>query len=256
MSSAPSPPSNATRRDLVQTLRSQVRLALRSPETGAPRVVPTGLPDLDGVLRGGGLPRGHLTLVQGSGQGATSLLHRTAASATRAGTVAWLDGAGRLYPPALRAAGADLAEVMIVWATGPLLARTVAILTRAEAVDLLVCDVPEADAHLVQRLARLARFGETALVLLTERALVVSGEVGLWLEVRRVGWDLQETGVHLEVVARRQRGGAGECQARVTIAYPIPLPPVLEPGGTRVVTSLPGRGGRVEGAVEAWHGTG
>jgi hypothetical protein len=223
------PAPAADRRQRLHALRRQVRGVLGTATEGSPATaLPTGLPALDALLVGGGLPRGRLTALLGTG--AMGLLHRLAAETTRAGTVAWLDPAGRLYPPALAAAGADLAEVMVVGdVAGPRLGRAAAILLRTGAVDLLICDAPAADARLTERLAQLARHGATAVVLATADQPWAAGIADLCLVTQRTAWrgdGLGLAGYATTVTVRRQRGGREGLTATVAIDYPVPLPPL------------------------------
>ncbi|MCC6628355.1 MAG: hypothetical protein IT340_13270 [Chloroflexi bacterium] len=223
------PVTRADRRQRLQALRRQVRGVLGSAaDAPTATALPTGLSALDAVLVGGGLPRGRLTVLLGAG--AMGLLHRLAAEATRAGTVAWLDPAGRLFPPALVAAGADLAEVLVVGdVAGPRLGRAAAILLRTGAVDLLVCDAPAADARLAERLSQLARHGATAVVLATADQPWASSIADVCLAVRRTAWrgdGLGLTGYAMTVTVCRQRGGRERVTATIAIDYPVALPPV------------------------------
>ena len=103
----------ADRQQRLHALRRQLRQAFGAAGEALPvGTLPTGLCELDTLLAGGGLPRARLTLLAGAG--ATSLAHQLAAAATQTGSVLWVDGPGHLYPPALAAAGAELAEVAIV----------------------------------------------------------------------------------------------------------------------------------------------
>jgi hypothetical protein len=65
------------------------------------------------------LPKGAITVLAGvAGAGRTSLAARIAAEETKAGRpVAWIDGKGTLYPPALAAAGVALHRVLMVQST-------------------------------------------------------------------------------------------------------------------------------------------
>lgn len=102
----------------LDALRRQ--LGQQAPFLGGRPGRPTGIDALDRLLaRGGGsrgLPRGALTLLRGSpGSGRASLAARILAHETSQGRpVAWVDGRGTLYPPALAQAGIDLERLLIV----------------------------------------------------------------------------------------------------------------------------------------------
>ena len=78
---------------------------------------PTGLPAVDAVLVGGGLPCGRLAILAGGGRGATgrlTLLQAFAAAASRSMQVAYVDLAGSLDPGYLADLGADLDSCLVV----------------------------------------------------------------------------------------------------------------------------------------------
>ncbi|MCC6630156.1 MAG: hypothetical protein IT340_22480 [Chloroflexi bacterium] len=204
------------------------RLHGAAAEARPPRAVATGLPALDALLLGGGLARGRLTAL--AGPGGTGLAHRAVAAATRVGTAAWLDPPGRLAGLALLGAGADLAEVIVARpAPGRSLRRAIRILLETGAVDLLVVDLPDADEHVVRRLAQLARLGATATMLLTEPRPWLAAAADAVLLTRRAAWrqdGLALRGCELAVTVARQRGGRAGDEARVALAYARPLPPL------------------------------
>ena len=77
----------------------------------------TGVPALDGLTGAGGLPRGRLSVLAGSGRGATgrlTLLQALVAAASREGAVAYVDLAGTLDPGYLADLGADLDACLVV----------------------------------------------------------------------------------------------------------------------------------------------
>ena len=78
---------------------------------------PTGVPTVDSVLPGGGLPWGRLAVLAGGGGGATgrlTLLQAFAAAASRSMQVAYVDLAGSLDPGYLADLGADLDACLVV----------------------------------------------------------------------------------------------------------------------------------------------
>jgi fermentation-respiration switch protein FrsA (DUF1100 family) len=141
--------------------------------------VATGLPELDRVLPGGGLPRGKLTAWGQSG-GASAVLRAACQSVVAAGwRAAWIDAEGTI--------GAE-------WQEGPLLVRPVDPLRRINALrsaevllasggfTLVVLSAgadPEGTERV--RLTRAAREGNSAFVALTENpslaALRVSSRI-------------------------------------------------------------------------------
>ena len=84
--------------------------------------VPTGFPQLDAELPGGGWPTGVLTeiLPAHEGIGELRILGHALASLTRAGKrLAWIAPPYLPYAPALAAAGIDLAQILIVKVQSP-----------------------------------------------------------------------------------------------------------------------------------------
>ena len=77
----------------------------------------TGVPAVDAVLPGGGLPCGRLAVLAGSGRGASgrlTLLQAFTAAASRSMQVAYVDLAGTLDPGYLADLGADLDACLVV----------------------------------------------------------------------------------------------------------------------------------------------
>jgi hypothetical protein len=109
----------------LEDLLQQSPLRHRLWRGGAPRpevpAVATGHPPLDGVLPGGGWPRGALTeiLQRREGIGELQLVLPALAALTWAGRrVVWLAPPHLPYAPALAAAGVDLAHLAVVRAPG------------------------------------------------------------------------------------------------------------------------------------------
>ncbi|MBI2377522.1 MAG: hypothetical protein HYV07_26205 [Deltaproteobacteria bacterium] len=97
---------------------SAIRAWIR--ERGAPLVEQsdqrktTGVTSFDEAL-GGGFSAGSITTLEGApGVGRTSLVTLLAREETRRGRVAWIDGEGLLYPPALAQRGVDLGRLLLV----------------------------------------------------------------------------------------------------------------------------------------------
>lgn len=108
----------ATLQDILQ--RQPVWRGGASATPGAP-AVPTGFPELDRELPGGGWPAGALTeiLCGREGFGELQLVLPAFAALTQRGKrVAWLAPPHLPYAPALAAAGVDLSCLMVVRAPG------------------------------------------------------------------------------------------------------------------------------------------
>jgi recombination protein RecA len=134
--------------DLVDTLRRRYgsRAAARGdrlPPPAQPLTLPTGVPELDAALPGGGLPRGGLTeLIAARSAGGTSLAMRVVAQAQRGGAWAcWLDLGRSFTPGAAQAAGIDLGALAVARpASGAETAVVVRTLLARRAVGALVID--------------------------------------------------------------------------------------------------------------------
>ncbi len=165
----------ATRRAILEDLRERIRRIERHP----PRregFLPSGRPEVDALLPGGGFPRGALShLAGGPASGKTGLALEVLAAALREGALAaFVDGRGEIYPPAAEALGIDLERMLVVrvagdpatglWAAEALLASGA---FGAVAIDVPVSGLPAARAEAMLR--RVQRGAETG------------GAVGLWL---------------------------------------------------------------------------
>lgn len=166
---------------------------------GLAGAVSTGIGALDGLLPGGGLARGRVTLWQPGG-GSTAVLRCACEAVVAAGErSAWIDGRGQQ--------GADF------WRPGPLLVRPasdVEALTAAE--DLLrsggfglvvlqgAARALEAEAV---RLARAARAGGAALVLVAATAPVAHLRARSRISPEAYRWRRDAFGEAVEVVAVR-----------------------------------------------------
>jgi hypothetical protein len=158
-------------------------------------LVPTGLTELDAAL-GGGFPRGIIATLEGApGSGRTALLGRLLAAATAGGIGAAIESsaAGRLYPPALAAAGVRLERLLLVAAETPAsIARAADILLRSGAFGLVAIPHAALNAAGWTRLASLAHRAN-ALVVVTVEARA-SNELGYFASLRialqpaRVRW--------------------------------------------------------------------
>lgn len=251
------------RRWRLRRLRMQLRRAYGAvADAQQPPPLSSGLVGLDALLNSGGLPRARLTLV--AGPGGTSLLHHIVAATTSVGSVLWIDAAGSLFPPALAAAGADLAEIAVVRPRDRRqLARAVALTLRAGGFDLVVVDQPAAEPAFVRRLAQLARAATPslpgrapALLILTTPTPWASQIADLVLQISQRAWletPIETAGQRLTLSIPRQRGGATGSTTLIDLRAPLPLPP-LQPV---LPTSLAQRPGMVDQEPDQrWHGTG
>jgi protein ImuA len=108
------------RRDAVEhdrvlaRLREEIRRIERRPGR-RDGVVPCGLAAVDGVLPGGGFPRGALSdLAGGPASGKTAVAIGLLAGLAADDLAAWVDARGELYPPAAAGRGVDLRRLLIV----------------------------------------------------------------------------------------------------------------------------------------------
>ena len=117
------PPASNSRVLMISELRSGLRRFQHGLRTEAFRedvareqIVSTGIEVLDNLLPDKGLRRGTLSEWIGSepGSGALSLAIRAAAKCQAAGLLLVIDPEKTLYPPAIQAAGIDLAEVVFI----------------------------------------------------------------------------------------------------------------------------------------------
>jgi len=102
-------------REVLEELRQQIRRLERKPARRA-WVLPSGRPEVDALLPGGGFPCGSVTgLVGGPASGKTQLALCALREAQEGGALAaFVDGRGELYPPAAMALGLDPARLLIV----------------------------------------------------------------------------------------------------------------------------------------------
>ena len=100
---------------ILEDLRRQIRQIERRPDRRI-GVLPSGRPEVDAMLPGGGFPCGSITsLVGGPASGKTQLALCALRQAQVGGALAaFVDGRSELYPPAALALGVDLARLLIV----------------------------------------------------------------------------------------------------------------------------------------------
>ena len=108
------PPEADDRHRMLAELREAIRRIERRPARRS-GVVPTGLPEIDAALPGGGFPRGAISeLAGGQASGKTAVALALLASLGEEDLFAWVDGRGEMYPPAAAARGVDLERLLIV----------------------------------------------------------------------------------------------------------------------------------------------
>lgn len=178
----------ASAREIIEGLREEIRRIERRPPA-RPAFIPSGRPEVDALLPGGGFPRGALVeLAGGEASGKTQLaLAALSAAMGDEGLAAFVDVRGELYPPAAAALGVDLARLLVVrpcasgseldgagwtralWAAEALLA--------SGAFEAVAIDVPAGDARL--RAPGGARL--EAMLRRIRGAAEQGGALGLWL---------------------------------------------------------------------------
>jgi len=165
-------------------------------------VVRSGLGSLDAAL-GGGFPRGTIATLEGPpGSGRSAVAARLLATATAGGGLAALVESpngpeGAFYPPALAAAGVDLARLLVVPAKDAAgIARAADILLRAAAFGVVVIPAVALKATAWTRLAGLTHRSNALLVAL---GVAASDELRYFASLR----------VRLQAPAVRWSGGTG-----------------------------------------------
>lgn len=196
----PSDPDPAARRAAFAGLRAALGVRHREASAAAfvpaaAGLIPTGLAEIDAAL-GGGFPRGIIATLEGPpGSGRAALLGRLLATATAGGIGAAIEtsAGGRLYPPALAAAGVRLERLLLVAAETPAaIGRAADILLRSGAFGIVALPHAALSAAGWTRLASLAhRTNALVVVTVDTRA---SNELGYFASLRlalqpaRVRW--------------------------------------------------------------------
>jgi protein ImuA len=217
------------RHHVLAALRETIqRLERRPARRGG--VVPSGLPQLDAALPGGGFPRGALSELSGGlASGKTVAALAVLAALPPDDLFAWVDARGELYPPGAAARGVDLSRLLIVRPAPH---------ARASAPD--ACAGPSAQAP---RLAPSASGGSCAEartlvsdMLWAAEALLGSGAfaavvVDLPLRTALRGWD----GAARRLQAAVEKGGAvglwlGEPGAAVRVPATVRVAVAMEHG--------------------------
>ena len=199
-----------------------------------------GLPALDALLPGGGLPRGRISVLAGEGMGASgrlTLLQAMAATASREGPVAYVDLAGSLDPGFLADLGAELEACLVVrppggaMAVGLAMART---LVRAGVPWVGVAlgrgrpaGPPAALGHALTALAGVAETGRAVICVAATAPLPapLASASSLTLACRGLGW--REThgdvdGLRVGVRVTTAKIGSPGAEGALLLRYPRP----------------------------------
>ena len=219
-----SPSDTARRLDaLLRDLGPQLRRG-GQPTAPLPRF-PTGIPDLDRLLKGG-FPHGRLSEIAGPlSSGRTSLAFCLLARATRAGEmVAVVDAADAFDPASAQAAGVRLDRVL--WARAPgrrEALRSAERLLEAHGFALVLLDLSSERiaSAACSRLVRAAAAAGTALVVLsTQRMLGASAELAVELRATRThftGTPALFEGLEIEASLVRHSSAPTQRSARVRL---------------------------------------
>ena len=158
--------------------------------------VATGIDELDGMLPGGGLPRGGLTVWKPGG-GATAVLRAACDAVIRQGErSAWVDGSGMIGGPQ--------------WSRGPLLVKPPGSLEALECTEelvrsggfgLVVLGWAKPAGSLAVRLSRAVRAGGGALVMVTTDGSQAQLRLESGVETGRLEWRRGVFGEPAEVVS-------------------------------------------------------
>jgi hypothetical protein len=199
----------------VEMLREQIRRMQAAPRRSL-AAVRTGVEAFDALLPGGGLPLGQVVELWGeAASGRTSLVLRAMATAHREGRLcAYVDGPWELYPPAARAAGVELSQLLMVRPRSVTqLAWSATQLARSGAFACVVLDLTRGPPGTGRggvrlspaegkRLMEAATRAECLVLLLSAPEAPADGMMRLRTEARG------EDGLAVEVVRSRQ-GGVG-----------------------------------------------
>ena len=168
-------------------------------------VQPTGIAELDARLPGGGWPRGALSeiLIEHDGIGECSLVLAALAALTQARKrVVFVAPRYIPYPPALAAAGIDLAQVVHIEAGAADTHWTAEQCLRAGCCGAVLSWLPTADYRQLRRLQLAAESGSAvAFVFRPLRAAKETSPAALRLQVT-----VRESGPHIEVLKCRGFG--------------------------------------------------
>ena len=247
-------------RESIERLRAALRRrfptahgAVRSPPGPG---LPTGIPALDEVLRGGGFLPGTVVEVAGapsSGKTALALAAVAAATGGRA-LAAWIDGEGTFFAPTAAGAGIALDRLLVLRPSpgreGLAAAlRAVDEILRSASFPLVVLDAGRHAAEIpgpaLIRFERAARESRAVLIVLAEcptdgTPLAATALIRLYVERIAVGWEgLSEhaagigrirTAIHIRKGADPPRFGctSGNVRSRLPVHGPVEIEVVLE----------------------------
>lgn len=216
--------------------------------------LPTGIPELDALLVGHGIPRGRLTEITGvKGSGRTSML-RTLVTAVATGGrwVAYIDAARTLAPRDWAHVGSERAPLWIIRPTTSARATWCAdLLLRSGAFALVVMDGAPPLARVVAvRLTRLARDVGAAFVVTGEHG---GDATGSSVRIRLATRSNRTTTITLEKGGKRRtlEVSYGRAVARRLCTHPEvpdrrgvahPARPYVPAPSTPVITSHPVKG--------------
>lgn len=216
--------------------------------------LPTGIPELDVLLVGHGIPRGRLTEITGvKGSGRTSML-RTLVTAVATGGrwVAYIDAARTLAPRDWAHVGSERAPLWIIRPTTSARATWCAdLLLRSGAFALVVMDgAPPLARVLAVRLTRLARDVGAAFVVTSEHG---GDATGSSVRIRLATRSNRTTTITLEKGGKRRtlEVSYGRAVARRLCTHPEvpdrrgvahPERPYVPAPSTPVITSHPVKG--------------
>ena len=173
----------------LAALRQQLAQVIEGTKPGTPGLA-TGIAALDGVLPGGGLPRGRLTELLGApGCGKTSLVRRMVERAVCDGAwVAYVDATRTLAPREWASLGAHEGLWMVRPRNAERGAWCADVLLRSGAFALVVLDgAPMLSREVAVRLTLLARESDAALLVLGDDAKGSALGGALRMRVARVG---------------------------------------------------------------------
>ena len=173
----------------LAALRQQLAQVIEGTKPGTPGLA-TGIAALDGVLPGGGLPRGRLTELLGApGCGKTSLVRRMVERAVCDGAwVAYVDATRTLAPREWASLGAHEGLWMVRPRNAERGAWCADVLLRGGAFALVVLDgAPMLSREVAVRLTLLARESDAALLVLGDDAKGSALGGALRMRVARVG---------------------------------------------------------------------
>jgi hypothetical protein len=191
--------------DLKRILEERFPNAVPLPERAVPQIA-TGVEALDGVLPGGGLPRGRLTVWE-PGPGASAVLRAACRGAVERGErAAWVDGVGRIWP------GVEWSEVVLARPGSEVEAmECVEELLRTGGFGLVVSTGVESRGGARVRLCRAAREGGSALVELSVDGHMAAVRLSGRMEGEGFRWRRNALGepVEVESATLRMRVVAG-----------------------------------------------